>query len=535
MSFFQCPLCSQQHRGSARFCPVTGQSISGQFQPHPGAKRNLTGMLPPQSILYNHYMILAKVGKGNFGAVYKTCEISNPSGFLAIKEMSELQLNTPQERQQAILNFQKEAQILRSLNHPNIPKVVDYFTENHRQYIVMEFVDGQNLAAILGQRTTPYSDAEAWPLIRQLCQVLTYLHTRPQPIIFRDLKPENIMVTAGGQVKLVDFGITRFFKPGKTKDTVAMGTEGYFAEEALWGQTEPRSDQYSLCVVIHEMLTLHDPQAAAGNNLPLIKSLNPAIKDHWCQTIERGLQKKMHLRWPDISHLRQELQAVLPAFVSPKPFPSTPQVLQTSPPLLAPPTRRPTTRIVMAMAKLSSKQLTQTLGGMALFSVIALWLLTPILYEMVFIWTNFPLFAVVGPLGYAATRRKGAAFVTTVVLGIVGGMTIWSRTGVIGDGGFGGLIVGALVSGLLLEGSLLFLDQVRDPTDLETWKTEMAWLSASAVIATIVMYSISLAWQYAANPGLWFGAAFMGAAGWFMGDLIQQTIFWQQTGSKLRK
>ena len=143
----------------------------------------------------------------------------------------------------------------------------------------MEYVDGITLEDRLQQSPgNRLAVQDALSVVYQLCDVLDYLHHQTPPIIFRDLKPGNIMLTAQGEVKLIDFGIARFFKQGKAQDTVSLGTPGYAPPEqhGRGGQTDARSDVFSLGVLLHQLLTGHDPTTTIFS-LPQVRALNPNI------------------------------------------------------------------------------------------------------------------------------------------------------------------------------------------------------------------------------------------------------------------
>jgi hypothetical protein len=165
----------------------------------------------------------------------------------------------PAEQIEARELFEREALLLAGLSHPALPHVADYFSENGRQYLVMELIEGETLdARILSQGPVEVGQALRWGL--QLCDVLRYLHERPQPIIFRDVKPPNIMVNGNGAVKVIDFGIARIYAAGKAQDTVAFGTPGYAAPEQYGkAQSDPRVDIYGLGATLHFLLTGLDP------------------------------------------------------------------------------------------------------------------------------------------------------------------------------------------------------------------------------------------------------------------------------------
>lgn len=264
-----------------------------------------TGALPSNFILQGRYTILDKLSQGGMGAVYKVADQRIGGKIWAAKEMSDAALSTPQERAQAVAAFQQEAQLLATLDHPNIPKVTDYFTENHKHYIVMEFVPGETLEERLVRQQVPCSEQEVREWALQLCVVLSYLHKQTPPVIFRDLKPANIMLTPQGQLKLIDFGIARFFQPGKGKDTQILGTPGYAPPEQYGqGQTDARSDIYSLGVTLHTLLTGHDPETTPFS-LPPVRQLNQGVSRELEEVIAKATQTDVSQRYQDVSEMSQ--------------------------------------------------------------------------------------------------------------------------------------------------------------------------------------------------------------------------------------
>ncbi len=224
---------------------------------------NQTGRLPQQSLLKQRYMILEQAGRGGMGAVYEAIDMQDTRRHVAIKEMSQGKLNDS-ERIEAQQRFQQEAAMLSRLAHPNLPRIYDSFSERGRSYLVMDFIEGKTLFQLLkgieGQRLPV---AQVLHIANQLCDVLHYLHQQHPPIIFRDLKPTNVMVTAQGQVYLIDFGIARIFKEGQQQDTVFLGSPGYAPpEQHGTSQTNPRSDLYSLGATLHCCLSGQDPYYA---------------------------------------------------------------------------------------------------------------------------------------------------------------------------------------------------------------------------------------------------------------------------------
>jgi tetratricopeptide (TPR) repeat protein len=263
-----CDNCGAANPSSARFCQFCATLLPFKHS---------TGDLPDQTLLAGRYQLLKRIGQGGMGAVYKAADTRFNNRPVAIKEMSSSGL-TPARIQEAEEAFEHEAHLLADLLHPNLPRIYEHFTENDRSYLVMDFIEGLTLEEYLEQKgggPLPVDQVITWA--EQLCDVLNYLHSHQPPIIFRDLKPANVMISDSGHVYLIDFGIARFFKPGKQHDTVALGSPGYAAPEQYGkAQSTPRSDIYSLGALLHHLLTGVDP-----SNQPFFfqdaSQLNPAI------------------------------------------------------------------------------------------------------------------------------------------------------------------------------------------------------------------------------------------------------------------
>jgi len=219
-------------------------------------------------MLLGRYRLLAQVGVGGFGVVYKATDTQCGDQIVAIKQIN-LRGLSPQKMIEATDAFNREVQHLTPLRHPNLPRIYDHFTDPDHWYLVMEFIEGETLERYLETRQSHHVYTgnrgflpleEIFPLAFQVCDVLTYLHTRHPPIIFRDIKPANIMRTAKGHLYLIDFGIARHFKPGQARDTTPLGSPGYAAPEQYGkAQTTPRADLYSLGALLHHLLTGEDP------------------------------------------------------------------------------------------------------------------------------------------------------------------------------------------------------------------------------------------------------------------------------------
>ena len=250
---------------------------------------NSTGRLAPQSLLQQRYIIVGQAGRGGMGAVYEAVDTRIGNRRVAIKEMSQGQLSEA-ELVEATTRFQHEARLLGSLHHPNLPGVSDAFSERGRSYLVMDFIDGKTLLQLLKEfGGRPLAVEQVLHYARQLCDVLSYLHSKRPPIIFRDVKPSNIMITANGRVFLIDFGIARIFKEGQEQDTVFLGSPGYAPpEQHGTSQTNPRSDLYSLGATLYYCLTGNDPYYAKDRFFfPPIRQTNPQVPMELDQLIQR--------------------------------------------------------------------------------------------------------------------------------------------------------------------------------------------------------------------------------------------------------
>lgn len=243
-------------------------------------------MVLSDQMIVGRYRFGRLLGSGGFGAVYLAEDV-RLQRLVALKVCSAQRL-PPDEAEEAARLFQREALTLARLRHPGLTAVWDYFQQDEEWFLVMEYVPGETLREALKQAGGRLPVAQAIDYAAQLCAVLRYLHTQPEPVVFRDLKPGNIMVTPEGELKLIDFGIARLFTPGKARDTVQFGTPGYAPPEQYGGQTEPRSDIYSLGAVTHQMLTGHNP-CSSPFALPPARAVNPALSPHIEAALSRAL------------------------------------------------------------------------------------------------------------------------------------------------------------------------------------------------------------------------------------------------------
>lgn len=236
------------------------------------------------SVIDGKYEILKLVGKGGMSSVYLSMD-KRLNKQWAVKEIPK---NARDKNNAVIIQSAiAEANLIKRLDHPTLPRIVDIIDTGLDIYIIMDYIEGEPLNRVLEQYgAQPQDLVFEWG--KQLCEVLEYLHTRKPPIIYRDMKPANVMLTPEGNVKLIDFGIAREFKEQNLADTVCLGTRGYAAPEQFGGrgQTDARTDVYGLGVTLYHMITGHNPSEPPYELYP-IRHWNPALSEG----LERIIQK----------------------------------------------------------------------------------------------------------------------------------------------------------------------------------------------------------------------------------------------------
>ena len=259
--------------------------------------------------LQDRYLILGMLGSGGMSSVYKGRDLHFPNvtKLVAIKEMVNL-IADQSMYDMVVRNFEREADLLATLSHPAIPTIYDNFTHKNRSYLVMEFIDGQDLEEILSEykEFIPEDRVVSWAI--ELCDVLSYLHNhKPQPIIFRDMKPSNVMIDQHNHVRLIDFGIARHFQPGE-KGTM-IGTEGYSPPEQYRGEASPAGDIYALGATLHHLLTKRDPRIEPPFSFAErpIRDVNPLVSPELENVINTALAYDPKDRYPSAALMKEAL------------------------------------------------------------------------------------------------------------------------------------------------------------------------------------------------------------------------------------
>jgi serine/threonine protein kinase len=283
----------------------------------------LARTLSPGTILRERYKIVELVGRGGMGATYRAEDLRLQGRFCAVKEALPDLDALSDELQQSREQFYQEASTLARLDHPNLPKVSDYFSDGDRDYLVMDFVPGQDLKEMLAgalREGHPLPERQVLVWAEQLCDALQYMHTQDPPVLHRDIKPSNIKVTPAGNVKLVDFGLVKVLAPDDQRTITVVqgrGTVQYIPIEQYGGDTghtDARSDIYSFGATLYHLLTGQPPLDAKQRflrpkGLPSPRSLNPDISIQTEQAILWSLAMHPDERPSSIVELRMQLLA----------------------------------------------------------------------------------------------------------------------------------------------------------------------------------------------------------------------------------
>jgi outer membrane protein assembly factor BamB/tRNA A-37 threonylcarbamoyl transferase component Bud32 len=320
---------------------MTNSSDTRHMSENEGALSVPDGSLQPGQVLQNRYRILGIIGIGGMGAVYQARDMhfQNVHKLTAVKEMINM-AQDQQLREQTIANFEREAEILATLNHPAIPQVYDYFSFGDRAYLVMEYIQGKDLEAILNStdKFLPVEQIRQWGI--EICDVLSYLHNHePSPIVFRDMKPSNVMVDHHRRVRLIDFGIAKTFQLGQPGTMI--GTEGYSPPEQYKGIASPAADLYALGATMHHLLTRRDPRLEPPFSFDQrpIQQYNSEVSDALAAVVNRSLSYDPKDRYGSAEAMKQSLEATLTA-VAPA-APHQPQPAAAPPPSNVPATAAP--------------------------------------------------------------------------------------------------------------------------------------------------------------------------------------------------
>ena len=261
-------------------------------------------MLEIGSIIDGKYKILNKIGQGGMSVVY-----------LAMNERANKQWAIKEVRKDGVKDYDvvrqgliAETDILKRLNHPHLPSIIDVIDRDDTSLIVMDYIEGKSLDHWL-KKDGAQPQVKVVESAKHVCDVLGYLHSRKPPIIYRDLKPANVMLKPDGQIMIIDFGTAREFKETSIEDTSCLGTQGYAAPEQYGGhgQTDARTDIYTLGATMYHLLTGHNPSLPPYEMYP-IRRWNPALSSGLEKIVLKCTQRNPNDRYQNCAELMYALE-----------------------------------------------------------------------------------------------------------------------------------------------------------------------------------------------------------------------------------
>jgi len=270
-----------------------------------GASKEMTirhGAPSPDGLFAGRYRILSPIGKGGMGSVYLAEDLRLGGKLRALK------FTRPPGEERDL--FIAEARMLAGLEHPNLPRIVDYYPPDPDEAcIVMDYIAGETLETVLARQAAGLPYPIVLGLMEQLCDTLRYLHAQEPPVVFRDLKPANVIVDGRGRAVLVDFGIARHYRPEARSDTLRLGTPWFAAPEQLrGGQSDVRTDLYGLGALAYHLFTGGDFAARRGRS-DRIRRLRGAVPPLFAEWLERLLADNPQDRPASAAEARRDLAA----------------------------------------------------------------------------------------------------------------------------------------------------------------------------------------------------------------------------------
>lgn len=254
------------------------------------------------TVIDGKYEILKEIGHGGMSTVYLAMD-KRLNKQWAVKEIRKK--GSGKNDEIVVNSLLAEANLMKRLDHPALPRIVDIIDNGITIYVVMDYIEGESLDKILSEYgAQPEERVVEWA--KQLCDALSYLHSQKPPIIYRDMKPANVMLKPEGNIKIIDFGIAREYKEQNLSDTTVLGTKGYAPPEQYSGQTDPRSDIFALGMTMHHLLTGIDPRN--GEPYAPVRQWNPELSEGIEIIIDRCVEPAAENRYQSCSDLLYDLE-----------------------------------------------------------------------------------------------------------------------------------------------------------------------------------------------------------------------------------
>jgi serine/threonine protein kinase len=313
-----CPSCNHANREEAIYCNMCGTPLVDR-QTHDLSLPS--SPLKPGMLIRDRYTVVKQIGESGLGRVFLASDASGRR--YAIKQIREFHADEDiADYQMYIRSFQREAKILSSLPHPYLPIARDFLITPKSFLIVMDYIEGRTLFEIMAEAENPLPENRVLLWAIQVCEALSYLHSKKPPIIHRNIKPKNIMLEEGDseKVRLVGFGLARFYVEGLAYDEDCLGTPGYSPPEQYGSaQTDACTDVYGLGATMYELLTKHDPGEFVRTNesgelwveFPDIHTLNPLVSQRTADVVMKALQMQPQDRFQSAGEMKTELEEIL--------------------------------------------------------------------------------------------------------------------------------------------------------------------------------------------------------------------------------
>lgn len=275
-----------------------------------GSERKRTSHLVARDVLQDgRFEVAGQIGGGGQGTAYVAVDKNADTAAGAPSEVVLKEYILPVHRGQSVLQatvqkLEQEASILRKIDHKHIVKLLDSFVEDHRGYLVMEYVQGKQLKDIVSQQG-PQSETTVITLAKQICDVLSYLHSQDPPIIHRDLTPDNLILQENGEMKLVDFNVAHQLESAATATVV--GKHCYIPPEQFRGRPTPQSDVYAFGCTLHYLLTGLEPEPLTVSRP---RNFNPNVSDELNDIIAKATALDANKRFANVAEMHDAIQAL---------------------------------------------------------------------------------------------------------------------------------------------------------------------------------------------------------------------------------
>ncbi len=311
-----CQFCGTENTYGELFCTNCG----AQLADGPAVPSNDSTAITPvttialeTSLQEGRYTITKSLGAGGMGSVLLAKDTRLGDKLVVVKVLN-AESNDPEKLQEDVRNFKREVETLANLNHPWIPRVTDHFQEKTHYYMVMDYIEGENLEDRLIRLNKALAEQDALYYALEVLDILEYLSQQEPAIVHRDIKPSNIIIGAKDRhAHLVDFGIARSNtqQNGQRRKTTALGTPGYAPPEQYQGFADPRSDIYALGATLHHLVTNRDPGEYPPFQFPPIRTLNPQLSPSLEQVLAKALRTQANDRYQSAQEMRQDVESIV--------------------------------------------------------------------------------------------------------------------------------------------------------------------------------------------------------------------------------